>query len=967
MIKNRWSDGSAKFAIIAGRANLVSGTPLTVRLSGSAPPAAASPLRLSDLKGTGITAEVAASGRGSAAWAGPDWDTPLATWLSGSEMSSWVYRKPIGADAHLVAWLEVRLFAGGAVEVLPWVENGYLRVAAPGARSSTYSFSLGGTQRFNATIDLQHHQRTPLLRGTALSYWLGNDPEVLAKHDAAYLQSSELVPTYRSEVAEGSSVVAGLVSSYTPLQQGNFDYSADNMASAGYQSCIGLLPQHDVLYLTSGSAAGFAAVVRNGYSAGRYALHYRDETTQRPPAFSTYPTLVLAQSGSGLKDTGASTTSSYTPNTTGGTGPGWDTAHAPSVGFMAYLLTGRFYFMEETQFCATTSHFNVTDWSRAGGSRGVPAPGYTGASGICSTFVQTRSGAWWFRALAQALCVTPDDHPLQPEFAAAVQNTINWHHARYVEQANNPYGWVEPGEAYSGPAGSTFGSPWQQDFITAAWGYGLSMGLPIDSTAATRFQALFAWKAKSIVGRLGSSSSPDWWYINATPYTVAMAPSATPDFARGTGPWYPSWRAAYDATLARYGVQPWIGSAEGVLASEVMPGATAYWGNLQPAIAYAVRHSVPGAAAAYQRMTSASNWGALAAEFNARPVWAVTASSGPLLAAGAVPLWTADKAVHQWFAIRATAFSPNGAHNARTAFSNIAVAGTQILLAASGGHNDSASNAVVGIELAADEPRWVNRRDSTWNGVEANVPYYSDGSPASRHIYWSAHYSTTRGRLMLHGSRAVYGSALSFAASNGLDLGTNRWDAAGTWRSGYSALCRDSSDNCWAGSEYYRLRKWTASTDTWIETGRFSGEITAPMQHDSSRDLLFQLSWGDGQNSGSGVRAFKYTIGGTVQTPITLNSLGGALRQFERDTPSYASMVYDPDGDRFLFWDGVSGRLYQVNPNAGNIWDICVVDTSGVRPPPRGGQFGRMAYVAALQCIVVMPWGNHNLYAMRLT
>ena len=30
------------------------------------------------------------------------------------------YRRPIGSDAHLVAWLEVRLYAGGAVEVLPW-------------------------------------------------------------------------------------------------------------------------------------------------------------------------------------------------------------------------------------------------------------------------------------------------------------------------------------------------------------------------------------------------------------------------------------------------------------------------------------------------------------------------------------------------------------------------------------------------------------------------------------------------------------------------------------------------------------------------------------------------------------------------------------------------------------------------------------------------------------------------------
>ena len=32
-------------------------------------------------------------------------------------MSSWVYRKQVGSDAHLVAWMEVRLYVAGAVEL----------------------------------------------------------------------------------------------------------------------------------------------------------------------------------------------------------------------------------------------------------------------------------------------------------------------------------------------------------------------------------------------------------------------------------------------------------------------------------------------------------------------------------------------------------------------------------------------------------------------------------------------------------------------------------------------------------------------------------------------------------------------------------------------------------------------------------------------------------------------------------
>jgi hypothetical protein len=44
---------------------------------------------------------------------------------------------------------------------------------------------------------------------------------------------------------------------------------------------------------------------------------------------------------------------------------------------------------------------------------------------------------------------------------------------------------------------------------------------------------------------------------------------------------------------------------------------------MQPAIACAVQHQVPGAAAAYQRLLGASNWNELASRFDATPVWSV--------------------------------------------------------------------------------------------------------------------------------------------------------------------------------------------------------------------------------------------------------------------------------------------------------------------------------------------------------
>jgi hypothetical protein len=53
------------------------------------------------------------------------------------------------------------------------------------------------------------------------------------------------------------------------------------------------------------------------------------------------------------------------------------------------------------------------------------------------------------------------------------------------------------------------------------------------------------------------------------------------------------------------------------------PGASSYWGNMLPAIAYAVHHNVPGAQAAYNRMISAPNWSDFTADFINAPVWSV--------------------------------------------------------------------------------------------------------------------------------------------------------------------------------------------------------------------------------------------------------------------------------------------------------------------------------------------------------
>ena len=605
--KNRWPDGSLKFAVVAGRATLAANTPLMVTLSpGSAPTATA--LTIQDLKATNITASIDCGAFGSVAWSEGDWDGAFQAWVSGPEMSSWIYRKPVGTDRHLVGWLEVRLFAGGAVEVLPWIENGYLNVAGPTNKSATYAFTLGGKQRFSAAIDLPNHCRTPLVSGAALSHWLGTDPAITPKHDVTYMQATRLVPSYRAQVAPNAPVLVNLPIAYMPLQQGSYP---TGMGTAGYHPSIGLLPEWDVLYLTSSSSAPYAAVQINAYSAGRFGIHFRDETTQRPLRFSSYPNLVVGD-GAGISSSGASTTNSYTPAATGTAPATWASSHHPSVGFLAYLVTGRWYFMEEMQFAATVNFLKNSD-----STRGFASGVFVSNAGANTT----RGAAWSIRTLAQAACLSPDSDALRSGLVASLEANASYYHAQYVAQPNNPFGFVAPYSDYTGVGdGIYYEATWMQDFFVAAIGYAKALEVGVSATGETKLTEFFAWKARSVIGRFGGIGEGEYLYRDAAVYTIAVAPTDSPDFAGGKGPWHPDWGAIYRDTFKT--IDPGL-KVEGGLRGAYYPEATSYWGNLQPALAYAVEHGVAGAADAYDRMVNATNWADLRSRFDEDPVWSV--------------------------------------------------------------------------------------------------------------------------------------------------------------------------------------------------------------------------------------------------------------------------------------------------------------------------------------------------------
>lgn len=710
VVLNRWDDGSVRFAVICGAATKPNNATTAVSFTGSAG-SLGSPVAESVLIGAAPNAVISFSGVGSVALADL---LGVASTLSGGRMtagrvrplfqgplcSSWLYFSPIAGHAHLAAWFEVRCWNDGVFEIKPWIENGWWNVTGPTAYTGTASFALGGSTVFSTSVTLHHHTRCALI-GANAEPWRSSAAFATLLDDPAYLQDTELVPTYYA--AANESVLSGLVSSYVPMAAASMD---DPMGAGGYSPGIGLIPQWDVAYVTTADKRARKAVLINALSHGRWPTHYRDETTNRTPLYASYPTRVINSAGTAsLASIASSTINDYTPIASGATPPIHASSHHPSVGYLAYLMTGWNYYIDEMQHTSTMLHFKNSD-----GTRG-------GASGIFLTSVGAntpRGAAWAWRTLAQTVALTPDDDPMLANFVGAVTGNINYFHGTYVAQPNNPFGFLAPYGDYtaavsgttlagstasvinlSSPAAnipegvyngwqltiggqtrpvtlyeaslqratvspaftvSTVGVPyqiadnkvlnaiWMEDFGTAAIGYMRSLGLPISTETATKLAAFHDWKSRSVVGRFGEPGrAQDFHYCEAAQYTLAVAPTDTPDFVGGTGPWYANWGEVYTATTGLTNTATPGDQLRGDSAM-AFPSATGYWANLLPALSYAVRHDCPGAAYAMTKMRDDPNWAAFLALLPGTPVWGVRpnpkATWPDWLLAGVAETWT---------------------------------------------------------------------------------------------------------------------------------------------------------------------------------------------------------------------------------------------------------------------------------------------------------------------------------------
>lgn len=611
-VRNRWPDGSAKFAVISGVSSFSGGQPKVVSYAVEKDAASGAAVA----EPASIDCSVTFSGTVSGTYElqsvlginKSTWNDRTAGGRVRSEtgpvMSEFHYYRPTN-DPHVTIWWYVRAYSNGAVEVETVIENGWLNVASPGHKTYDVSVRVGGSQRYSASITHRHHTRWSRVD------WVGTDPKITPQHDAAYLRAAHLVPNY-GWGNPSDAVLNALFQDLDPTPMSELGGYPSGYFSGGDKPTIGLLPHWAALWaaasgMTDGRA--YRSIVANARVSQRYAVFYRDETTGRAPRMATnagYANIGLATRApdqAGIDDAGNSR--AYIPATTGSFGPAdmCDRDHAAQDTYVAYLATGRWPFMEHAQIKQMTYALAAGSTARNYNDCQFNGP-------------ETRGRGWVMRDCALALSITPDDDPFRTELQTVWQNNMAWLRSSFVDPTASGYepaGWMghysATGDSAYGGTAYWWDAPWMHWFGLAAIGFARQLELPVSAQAVSNLDAILAHNSKIVSGMLGDGLNGNFSYRRAAQYSLPIGSDGVGTPPENKFTWPQVWE-----TLVKEKALPALPDGNTLLMNdnqEVPPNYFDCAGdNLGHLIAAAamVSNYNSAAKAGYMRLASSSTW-----------------------------------------------------------------------------------------------------------------------------------------------------------------------------------------------------------------------------------------------------------------------------------------------------------------------------------------------------------------------
>lgn len=447
-------------------------------------------------------------------------------------------------------------------------------------QDQAYDLTLKGGLE-NPAILYEHNQlpHQAMTRWTR-QYWIGEQvPVVSLNHQLAYLSKTRMVPNFDSSREIPEATLQSQYQSWKSKAKDLYDAGlwAKPMANAGGRPDLGMYPAWTVRWFYSGDWRMAEIALRQAELSGSWPFHVREGDSSR--TFDEAKTIsglgkILSINQGGRPTAWIPRLNWHETAENDKIHPlvplvnsGWrpDVPHHPDLASGQYLLTGDYYFLEQSLFSAayTTMDNNAIAKSSTLGR------GPTGSEGALYSG-ETRGQGWALRTRVHTASVTPDAMPEQQYFVTlthkalaiwegmynvtATPNKDNalWSFGRntiapkefiYAAGASSPLGqWVHGdkfattyvSEYYDMTKTANGASPWMTHIVVLALGRAEELGFP-------------AGPMKKYVGRVLASPALESGF-----QLELLAAYRQPSITQPDGAWYQSWLAIQDGYLPAY-------------------------------------------------------------------------------------------------------------------------------------------------------------------------------------------------------------------------------------------------------------------------------------------------------------------------------------------------------------------------------------------------------------------------------
>ena len=411
-----------------------------------------------------------------------------STWLSGPQATQVRIDVPVAGSLHVT--MDITDYADGTTSTDVSFNNDIAMTATGGTAVYDATITQNGAVAFqqNAITQYQYTEWDQTFASNGA-------PGVNVQHDIAALEKTGLIQNYDLTTGVATSQIAAAET--TQLNSVGFDSVLSNagiyegMPDTGGRWDIGTTTEANALWLMTQNATAAEYALDQANAAGSIPWHMSDPTTGTFLTATAYPTLWADSRGGtsvGYRTTGL-TQPLPTPAQTG-----WhlDVAHQPDNDYIAYLMTGDQYYLDQLNAQAS---YDVLSMRPNTNTTGV-LNGRQGAAGIVADGnTQVRAAAWNLREIVEAAAANPDGSPEKAYFTQVENNNFNYL-LTFVSTLNEGQatGWM-PG-AY--PAG--FIAPWQQDYLATTVALAAEQG----NAAAKQ---LLGWETNFLAGRFVNAAN----------------------------------------------------------------------------------------------------------------------------------------------------------------------------------------------------------------------------------------------------------------------------------------------------------------------------------------------------------------------------------------------------------------------------------------------------------------------------